>query len=503
MAEKKYIIAMDQGTTSSRAILFNKQGEIKSVVQREFRQIFPQPGWVEHDPMEIWSTQMGVTMEAMQRLDAKPEEIAAIGITNQRETTILWEAATGRPIYNAIVWQCRRTSDMIEEMKNAGWTEKIREKTGLVPDAYFSASKIAWIFDHVPGSRERARRGEIKFGTVDSWLIWNLTNGAVHATDFTNASRTMLFDIKNLRWDDEILEYFDIPREILPEVHPSSYVYGTTEKFGGNIPVAGVAGDQQAALFGQCGFEPGGVKSTYGTGGFMLMNTGDNKIVSKKGLLTTLAASGGDRPQYALEGSVFIAGAAIQWLRDEMRMIRSSPQSETYCNAVEDSNGMYIVPAFSGMGAPYWQQYARGTIVGLTRGVSKDHFVRATVESLAYQTNDLLAAMKDESGLSLSVLKVDGGASANNFLMQFQSDISGVRIERPSCIETTALGAAYLAGLAVGYWRDTDEVRLNWQCGKVFEPVIEPEKRKKLLKGWKKAVKCAIYFALEEEDEGE
>lgn len=503
MSEKKYIIAMDQGTTSSRAILFNKQGEIKSVVQREFRQIFPQPGWVEHDPMEIWSTQMGVTMEAMQRLDAKPEEIAAIGITNQRETTILWETATGRPIYNAIVWQCRRTSDMIEEMKNAGWTERIREKTGLVPDAYFSASKIAWIFDHVPGSRERARRGEIKFGTVDSWLIWNLTNGAVHATDYTNASRTMLFDIKNLCWDDEILEYFDIPREILPEVHPSSYVYGTTEKFGGNIPVAGVAGDQQAALFGQCGFEPGGVKSTYGTGGFMLMNTGDNKIVSKKGLLTTLAASGGERPQYALEGSVFIAGAAIQWLRDEMRMIRSSPQSETYCNAVEDSNGMYIVPAFSGMGAPYWQQYARGTIVGLTRGVSKDHFVRATVESLAYQTNDLLAAMKDESGLSLSVLKVDGGASANNFLMQFQSDISDVRIERPSCIETTALGAAYLAGLAVGYWRDTDEVRRNWLCGKVFEPVIEPEKRKKLLKGWKKAVKCAIYFALEEEDEGE
>lgn len=503
MSEKKYVIAMDQGTTSSRAILFNKQGEIKSVVQREFRQIFPQPGWVEHDPMEIWSTQMGVTMEAMQRLDAKPEEIAAIGITNQRETTILWETATGRPIYNAIVWQCRRTSDMIEEMKNAGWTERIREKTGLVPDAYFSASKIAWIFDHVPGSRERARSGEIKFGTVDSWLIWNLTNGAVHATDYTNASRTMLFDIKNLCWDDEILEYFDIPREILPEVHPSSYVYGTTEKFGGNIPVAGVAGDQQAALFGQCGFEPGGVKSTYGTGGFMLMNTGDNKIVSKKGLLTTLAASGGERPQYALEGSVFIAGAAIQWLRDEMRMIRSSPQSETYCNAVEDSNGMYIVPAFSGMGAPYWQQYARGTIVGLTRGVSKDHFVRATVESLAYQTNDLLAAMKDESGLSLSVLKVDGGASANNFLMQFQSDISDVRIERPSCIETTALGAAYLAGLAVGYWRDTDEVRQNWQCGKVFEPVIEPEKRKKLLKGWKKAVKCAIYFALEEEDEGE
>ncbi len=498
MENKKYIIAMDQGTTSSRAILFDKKGEVKSAVQREFRQIYPKAGWVEHDPMEIWSTQMGVTMEAMQKIDALPEEIAAIGITNQRETTILWDVATGKPIYNAIVWQCRRTSDMIEKMKAEGWTDKVREKTGLIPDAYFSAGKIAWILNHIPGSRERARRGEIKFGTVDSWLIWNLTNGAVHATDYTNASRTMLFDIRTLTWDDEILAYFDIPREMLPAVHPSGFRYGTTARFGGEIPIAGAAGDQQAALFGQCGFEPGAVKSTYGTGGFMLMNTGENKILSKNGLLTTLAAGTDERPHYALEGSVFIAGAAIQWLRDEMRMIRSSPQSEAYCNAVEDTGGVYIVPAFSGLGAPYWQQYARGTIVGLTRGVSKDHFIRATVESLAYQTNDLLSAMQDESGMSLAALKVDGGASANNFLMQFQSDISGVRIERPNCIETTALGAAYLAGLTVGYWRNKDEVRANWQCGRVFEPAMTEEKRKALLRGWEKAVKCAIYYAQEE-----
>ena len=503
MNGKKYVIAMDQGTTSSRAILFNKAGEIISVVQREYRQIYPQPGWVEHDPMDIWSTQMGVTMEAMQKIDAKPEEIAAIGITNQRETTVVWDVRTGRPVYNAIVWQCRRTAGMIDKMKAEGWAEKIQQKTGLIPDAYFSASKIAWILDNVPGVRERAERGELRFGTVDSWLIWNLTDGKVHATDRTNASRTMLFDIHKLEWDDEILNYFRIPRSMLPEVLPSSHLFGYTSRFGGEIPIAGAAGDQQAALFGQCGFGAGEVKSTYGTGGFMLMNTGEEAIISRQGLLTTIAASEGEKVHYALEGSVFIAGAAIQWLRDEMRMLKSSPQSEEYCRNVPDSNGMYIVPAFSGMGAPYWQQYARGMIVGLTRGVSKDHFIRATVESLAYQTNDLLRVMTEEAGLTLSSLKVDGGASANDFLMQFQADISNMTITRPKCIETTALGAAYLAGLAVGYWQDTAEVSANWQCGRVFIPSIEPEKRKKLLSGWKKAVNCAIYWAKEEENDEE
>ena len=503
MSEKKYVIAMDQGTTSSRAILFNKAGEIISVVQREYRQIYPQPGWVEHDPMDIWSTQMGVTMEAMQKIDAKPEEIAAIGITNQRETTVIWDAASGRPVYNAIVWQCRRTAGIIDKMKAEGWAEKIRQKTGLIPDAYFSASKIAWILDNVPGVRERAERGERRFGTVDSWLIWNLTDGKVHVTDRTNASRTMLFDIHKLEWDDEILDYFRIPRSMLPEVLPSSHLFGYTSRFGGEIPIAGAAGDQQAALFGQCGFGAGEVKSTYGTGGFMLMNTGEDAVLSNQGLLTTIAASAGEKVHYALEGSVFIAGAAIQWLRDEMRMLKSSPQSEEYCRNVPDSNGMYIVPAFSGMGAPYWQQYARGMIVGLTRGVSKDHFIRATVESLAYQTNDLLRVMTDVAGVTLSSLKVDGGASANDFLMQFQADISNVTITRPKCIETTALGAAYLAGLAVGYWKDTAEVSANWQCGRVFIPSIEPAKRKKLLSGWKKAVDCAIYWAKEEEDDDE
>ena len=501
MEDRKYVIAMDQGTTSSRAILFDKSGTIISMVQREFRQIFPKPGWVEHDPMEIWSTQMGVTMEAMQKVDARIDEIAAIGITNQRETTVIWDAATGRPVYTAIVWQCRRTSDMIDKMKADGWEEKIKAKTGLVLDAYFSASKIAWILENVEGARERAEAGELRFGTVDSWLIWNLTDGKVHATDYTNASRTMLYDIHRLCWDDEILGYFKIPKSMLPEVRPSSCIFGYTSKFGGEVPIAGAAGDQQSALFGQCGFSAGDIKSTYGTGGFMLMNTGREAIRSKQGLLTTIAAGVGDDVSYALEGSVFVAGAAIQWLRDEMRMIKSSPQSEEYCRAVEDSDGVYVVPAFSGMGAPYWQQRARGTIVGLTRGVSKDHFIRATVESLAYQTNDLVHAMQEEAGLDIGSLKVDGGASANDFLMQFQSDISDVLIERPKCVETTALGAAYLAGLAVGYWKDEDEVRANWQCEKVFTPSIAPEKRRKLLKGWKRAVRCAVYWANEENDE--
>ncbi len=501
MGNGKYVIAMDQGTTSSRAIVFNKRGEIISSQQREFRQIFPKPGWVEHDPMEIWSSQMGVTMEALQKVDARPEDIVAIGITNQRETTVIWDAKTGRPVYNAIVWQCRRTSDIIDRLKSDGLSGYIQEKTGLVPDAYFSASKIAWILRNVPRARERANRGELRFGTVDSWLIWNLTEGKVHATDYTNASRTMLFDIHKLCWDEEILDYFGIPASLLPEVRPSSSYFGETERFGGAIPICGAAGDQQAALFGQCGFNPGDVKSTYGTGGFMLMNTGYEPVHSKKGLLTTIAAGEEDRVNYALEGSVFVAGAAIQWLRDEMRMIRSSPQSQTYCEAVPDSGGVYIVPAFSGMGAPYWEQYARGTIVGLTRGVSKDHFIRATVESLAYQMNDLLSAMKEESRLSLSTLKVDGGASANNFLMQFQSDISGVHIERPRCIETTALGAAYLAGLRVGYWKDREEIKKNWACEHEFVPSIPIEQRRKLLKGWKKAIKTAIFWAQEEEND--
>ena len=493
--EKKYVIAMDQGTTSSRAVLFDHSGNIVSMVQKEFRQIFPKPGWVEHDPMEIWSTQMGVTMEAIQKIDAHTDEIAAIGITNQRETTVIWDADTGRPVYNAIVWQCRRTAPMIEKMKSDGWAEKVRAKTGLVLDAYFSGSKIAWILQNVPGAREKADAGKLRFGTVDCWLIWNLTDGRVHATDYTNASRTMLFDIHRLCWDDEILSYFGIPKSMLPQVLPSSCIFGGTDKFGGVIPIAGAAGDQQAALFGQCGFSAGDVKSTYGTGGFMLMNTGTDAVLSKQGLLTTIAAGDGGKPQYALEGSVFVAGAAIQWLRDEMRMIRTSPQSEEYCRNVEDTNGVYIVPAFSGMGAPYWNQYARGTVVGLTRGVSKDHFIRAAVESLAYQTHDLIAAMKEESGLDISSLKVDGGASANDFLMQFQSDVSDLKIERPSCVETTALGAAYLAGLAVGYWKDTAEIKKNWQMEKEFTPSIPEEKRKKLLKGWHRAVDCAIYWA--------
>ena len=490
---------MDQGTTSSRAVLFDRGGSIVSMVQKEFRQIFPKPGWVEHDPMEIWSTQMGVTMEAMQKIDARPENIAAIGITNQRETTVIWDAESGRPIYNAIVWQCRRTSDIIDKMKSEGLADKIREKTGLVLDAYFSASKIAWILDNVPGARAAAEAGRLRFGTVDSWLIWNLTDGAVHATDYTNASRTMMFDIRRLCWDKEILDYFGIPESMLPKVMPSGGIFGYTTKFGGRIPIAGVAGDQQAALFGQCGFDAGDVKNTYGTGGFMLMNTGRDAVMSETGLITTIAAGTGDKVQYALEGSVFVAGAAIQWLRDEMRMLRTSPQSEEYCEAVSDTDGVYVVPAFSGMGAPYWEQYARGTVFGLTRGVSKEHFVRAVVESLAYQTNDLVDAMQKEAHLEISSLKVDGGASANNFLMQFQSDISNVVIERPKCVETTALGAAYLAGLSVGYWSGTDEVKANWQRDRVFAPAFSGEKRETLLKGWRKAVKCAIMWAKEEE----
>ena len=492
---KKYVIAMDQGTTSSRCILFNEHGEICGQVQKELEQIYPHPGWVEHDPMEIWYSTMGVTVEAMQRAGVTGEQIAAIGITNQRETTIVWDAETGHPIYNGICWQCRRTSDRIEQLRKDGVEELIRSRTGLIPDAYFSASKIEWILDNVPGAREKAEKGQLRFGTVDTWLIWNLTDGKVHVTDYTNASRTMLFDIRNLCWDEEILDYFRIPKSMLPEVKPSSCIYGETTKFGDPIPVAGDAGDQQAALFGQCGFAPGDVKNTYGTGGFMLLNTGSEPVISDTGLLATIAATADGSVQYVLEGSVFIAGAAIQWLRDELRLIDKASDTEYICESIEDTNGVYVVPAFSGMGAPYWEPYARGTIVGITRGAGKAHIVRATVESLAYQTNDLLQFMRSASGLEIKTLKVDGGACANNFLMQFQSDISDVEIKRPECIETTALGAAYLAGLATGFWKDISQIAENWKCARVFEPKIEQDKRKEQLEGWKRAVSCTIGWA--------
>lgn len=487
----KYIMALDQGTTSSRCILFNKRGEACSVAQKEFEQIFPQPGWVEHDPMDIWASQIGVAAEAMSKLGASAEDIAAIGITNQRETTIVWEKATGKPVYPAIVWQCRRTADMVDALKAEGFGETIRKKTGLIPDAYFSATKLKWILDHVDGARERARKGELLFGTVDTWLIWNLTNKKAHVTDYTNASRTMLFDIHKQEWDREILERLDIPEEMLPKVCPSSQVYGYTEEsiLGAGIPIAGAAGDQQAALFGQCCFAEGEVKNTYGTGCFLLMNTGKRAVESKSGLLTTIAASANGEIQYALEGSVFVAGAVIQWLRDELRMIKTAAQTEEYCLAVADTGGVYVVPAFTGLGAPYWDPYARGTIVGLTRGTSKEHLIRASVESLAYQVADVIEAMEKDAGIRLKTLKVDGGACANNFLMQFQADILNTQVARPECIETTALGAAYLAGLATGYWKDPKDVCENWALQRTFSPQMGPEQRERLLFGWKKAVR--------------
>lgn len=494
---QKYIMALDQGTTSSRCILFDKKGKICSMAQKEFSQIYPKPGWVEHNPMEIWSSQLAVAIECMAMVGATAEQIDGIGITNQRETTILWDKYTGEPVYNAIVWQCRRTADMIDGLKADGFDQVIREKTGLIPDAYFSASKIAWILENVPGAREKAQKGDLLFGTVDTWLIWNLTKGAVHVTDYTNASRTMLFDIHRLAWDEEILQRFHIPASLLPKVCSSSCVYGNTDAsvLGGAIPIAGAAGDQQAALFGQCCFEQGEVKNTYGTGCFLLMNTGHEAIASKSGLLTTIAASTSEEVEYALEGSVFVAGAAVQWLRDSMRMVRSAPQSQEYAEQVEDTAGVYVVPAFAGMGAPYWNQYARGTVVGITRGCTKEHFIRATLESIAYQTSDVLAAMERDSGICLKSLKVDGGASANDFLMQFQADIVDTQVLRPECIETTALGAAYLAGLAVGYWKDKDEIRENWQIGAHFDSAMSEEQRGELLKGWKRAVKCALVWS--------
>lgn len=498
--KEQYILALDQGTTSSRCILFDKAGQIKSLAQKEFTQSYPKPGWVEHNPREIWSSQLAVATEAMANIGATAADISGIGITNQRETTIIWDRETGEPVYNAIVWQCRRTSDMIDRIVAEGKTDMIREKTGLVPDAYFSGSKIGWILDHVEGARERAKRGELCFGTVDTWLIWNLTGGKVHATDYTNASRTMLFDIHKLEWDDEQLALFDIPRSMLPEVYPSSYTFGLTSPnvLGGPIPITGAAGDQQAALFGQCCFNKGEAKNTYGTGCFLLMNTGHDPIQSKNGLITTIAASTSEDVEYALEGSVFVAGASIQWLRDSMRMIKSASQSEEYADEVFDTNGVYIVPAFTGLGAPYWDQYARGTVVGITRGCKKEHFIRATLESIAYQTEDVLRAMQEDAGVELPELKVDGGASANNFLMKFQADISGKKVRRPKCIETTALGAAYLAGLKTGYWKDKDDIIDNWSQGREFAPTMDEDERAALLKGWKRAVKTALVWAEEE-----
>lgn len=497
----KYIMALDQGTTSSRCILFNKEGKIMSLAQKEFTQLYPNPGWVEHNPREIWSSQLAVAIEAMANVGASAEDIAGIGITNQRETTIVWDKETGAPIYNAIVWQCRRTADKIDKIVEDGYSEMIKSKTGLVPDAYFSGSKIGWILDNVEGAREAAKAGKLAFGTVDTWLIWNLTKGKVFVTDYTNASRTMLYDIHNLCWDKELLGLFDIPESMLPDVKPSSCVYGMTDPsvLGGEIAISGAAGDQQAALFGQCCFDKGEAKNTYGTGCFLLMNTGNEAINSRNGLLTTIAASTNDNVEYALEGSVFVAGASIQWLRDSMRMIKSASQSEEYADEAFDTRGVYVVPAFTGMGAPYWNQYARGTVVGITRGCAKEHFIRATLESIAYQTSDVLRSMEEDAGVALPDLKVDGGASANNFLMKFQADIIGKSVRRPKCIETTALGAAYLAGLAVGYWTSKDEIRANWQQGRQFDPTMEDDKRKDLLKGWKRAVRCALAWA-EDED---
>lgn len=492
-----YVMALDAGTTSNRCILFNEKGEMCSVAQKEFTQYFPRPGWVEHDAKEIWSTQLGVAVEAMTKIGAAAKDIAAIGITNQRETTIVWDRTTGEPVCPAIVWQCRRTSGYCDELKRKGLVDRFRQKTGLVIDAYFSGTKLKWILDHVEGARERAEKGELLFGTVETWLIWKLTKGKVHVTDYSNASRTLLFNIRTLEWDEEILEELHIPKCMLPEVRPSCCIYGETDPslFGGPIPIGGAAGDQQAALFGQTCFRPGEAKNTYGTGCFLLMNTGEKPVFSDNGLVTTIAWGLDGKVNYALEGSIFVAGAAIQWLRDEMRLIDSAEDSEYMALKVEDTNGCYVVPAFTGLGAPHWDQYARGTIVGITRGVNKYHIIRATLESLAYQTQDVLKAMEADSGISLTSLKVDGGASANNFLMQTQADLIGAPVERPKCVETTAMGAAYLAGLAVGYWKSREDVTKNWSIDRVFRPSVSEEVRLLKIKGWEKAVKYSYGWA--------
>lgn len=497
----KYVMALDAGTTSNRSILFNEKGEICSIAQKEFTQYFPKPGWVEHDANEIWSSQLGVAVEAMNKIGASAGDIAAIGITNQRETAIVWDKRTGEPVYHAIVWQCRRTAEYCDELKEKGYTEMFRKKTGLIIDAYFAGTKIKWILDNVEGAREKAEKGELLFGTVETWLIWKLTKGAVHVTDYSNASRTLLFNINTLEWDKEILEIMDIPETMLPKALPSSYVYGHADSsfLGGSIPIAGAAGDQQSALFGQTCFHPGDAKNTYGTGCFLLMNTGEKPVFSENGLVTTIAWGLDGKVYYALEGSIFVAGAAIQWLRDEMRLIDSAMDSEYMATKVNDTNGCYVVPAFTGLGAPYWDPYARGTIVGLTRGVNKYHIIRATLESLAYQVNDVLKAMEADSEIALSALKVDGGASANDFLMQTQADIINAPVKRPRCIETTAMGAAYLAGLAVGYWKDKEDVVKNWAMDREFAPQIEEEERMKKIKGWEKAVKYAYGWAKDAE----
>ena len=490
----KYILALDQGTTSSRAIVFNNDGKIVSTAQKEFEQIYPKPGWVEHNPMQILETQFKVAKEAIKKAGLTGKDIAAIGITNQRETTVVWDKRTGEPVYNAIVWQCRRTALICDALKEKGLTETIRQKTGLVVDAYFSGTKVKWILDNVKGARERAERGDLLFGNIDTWLIWNLTGGKVHTTDYSNASRTMLFNINTLKWDKDILSELNIPESMLPQPKPSSCVYGYTDKeiFGAEIPIAGAAGDQQAALFGQACYEPGMAKNTYGTGCFMLMNTGEKLVSSNNGLLTTIAWGVGDKVEYALEGSIFIAGASVQWLRDELKVIENSAASEALATAVKDSNGVYVVPAFVGLGAPYWDMYARGAILGLTRGANRNHIVRATLESIAYQTKDVLEAMQEDSKIKLQALKVDGGAVANNFLMQFQADILGVPIYRPEITETTALGAAYLAGLAVGYWSSKDEIAEKWNIDRVFNPDMDEKVRDKMYAGWKKAVNRAL-----------
>ncbi len=496
----KYVMALDAGTTSNRCILFNEKGEMCSVAQKEFTQYFPKPGWVEHNANEIWSTQLGVAVEAMQNIGATAEDIAAIGITNQRETAIVWDKETGEPIHNAIVWQCRRTAEYCDSLKEKGLTDTFRDKTGLVIDAYFSATKVKWILDHVEGAREKAQAGRLLFGTVETWLIWKMTKGAVHVTDYSNASRTMLFNINDLKWDEDILKELDIPECMLPQPMPSSCIYGEADPsfFGAAIPIAGAAGDQQAALFGQTCFTAGEAKNTYGTGCFLLMNTGEKPVFSNNGLVTTIAWGLDGKVNYALEGSIFVAGAAVQWLRDEMRLVDTSPDTEYMASKVEDTNGCYVVPAFTGLGAPYWDQYARGTIVGITRGVNKYHIIRATLESIGYQVNDVIKAMQADSGIEMSAMKVDGGASANDLLMQFQADLIDAPVHRPVCVETTAMGAAYLAGLAVGYWKSKEEVIKNWQIDRVFKPEMSEEKRLAVLAGWQKAVKCAYGWAKED-----
>lgn len=494
-------MALDQGTTSSRCIIFDHSGAMLASAQKEFAQHYPKPGWVEHDAAEIWETTLEVARGAMAKAGLSAADIAAIGITNQRETTVVWDKETGAPVCPAIVWQCRRTAPMADALAASGWAEKIRQRTGLVPDAYFSGTKLRWILDKIPGARRGAEEGRLLFGTIDSWLIWNLTGGRAHVTDVTNASRTMLFDIRRLRWDPELLELFGIPEQMLPRVQPSSCIYGETEPglFGGKIPVAGAAGDQQSALFGQCCFEAGDVKNTYGTGCFLLMHTGSEPVFSENGLITTIAASGPGRIRYALEGSVFTAGAAVQWLRDELKLIPDAAASEAEARSVADTGGVYVVPAFTGLGAPYWNQYARGTITGITRGFTRAQLVRATLESIAYQTCDICRAMESDAGVELTRLRVDGGAAANDLLMQFQSDLLGAEVLRPACIETTALGAAYLAGLAVGYWKDTADIRQNRQTGRVFLPEMRDATRAKLLKGWNRALTTALAWADMEE----